>query len=161
MRAYAVLLPASRASQKVRSGERRRSPYCTVHRHHASNVTIGTEMGCGGGTSGVNHFALVSYIPGRLAAFLDDLRAELKPGCMLRAHVTVLPPRPLQLDVDESIHALAVESRDCRPFHVELGDIAIFDKSIVVYLSLSRGVHELHALHENLISGQLEYDGPF
>ena len=118
-------------------------------------------MGCGGGCSGVKHFALVSYIPGRLAAFLDSLRAELKPGCMLRAHVTVLPPRPLQLDVNESIRSLAAESRDCQPFGVELGDIAIFDKSNVVYLSLSRGEHELHALHENLNSGQLEYDGPF
>jgi 2'-5' RNA ligase len=96
-----------------------------------------------------------------LAAFLDDLRAELKPGCMLRAHVTVLPPRPLQLNVDESVRALAAESRDCQPFRVELGDIAIFDKSNVVYLSLRRGEHELHALHENLNSGQLEYDGPF
>jgi 2'-5' RNA ligase len=118
-------------------------------------------MGCGGGSSGVNHFALVSYIPGRLAAFLDDLRAELKPGCMLRAHVTVLPPRPLQLNVKESIRALAAESRDCQPFRVELGDVSIFEKSNVVYLSLSRGEHELHALHENLNSGQLEYDGPF
>jgi len=118
-------------------------------------------MGCGGGTSGVSHFALVSYIPGRLAAFLDSLRAELKPGCMLRAHVTVLPPRPLQLNVDESIRSLAAESRDCQPFKVELGDIAIFEKSNVVYLSLAGGEHELHALHENLNSGQLEYDGPF
>jgi 2'-5' RNA ligase len=118
-------------------------------------------MGCGGGTSGVSHFALVSYIPGRLAAFLDNLRAELKPGCSLRAHVTVLPPRPLQLNVEETIRELGAESRDCQPFRVELGDISIFEKSNVVYLSLSRGEHELHALHENLNSGQLEYDGPF
>jgi 2'-5' RNA ligase len=118
-------------------------------------------MGCGGGVSGVNHFALVSYIPGRLAVFLDNLRAELKPGCVLRAHVTVLPPRPLHLDVAGTIRSLAAESRESQPFHVELGEVSIFEKSNVVYLSLSGGEQKLHALHENLNSGQLEYDGPF
>lgn len=118
-------------------------------------------MGCGEGSASVSHFALVSYIPGRLAAFLDSLRVELKPGCNLRAHVTVLPPRPVELDIDASIRALAAESRDAQPFRVELGEVEIFPKSNVVYLSLSGGVHELHALHENLNSGQLEYDGPF
>ncbi len=118
-------------------------------------------MGCGEGSPGASHFALVSYIPGRLAAFLDSLRAELKPGCNLRAHVTVLPPRPLQLDVAGCIRDLAAESLENQPFRVELGEVEIFPKSNVVYLSLSRGLRELHALHENLNSGQLEYDGPF
>jgi 2'-5' RNA ligase len=118
-------------------------------------------MGCEGETAGACHFALVSYIPGRLAAFLDRLRFELKPGCTLRAHVTILPPRPFDLNIDDSVRQIAQEVHDNPPFTVELGDVAVFEKSNVIHLGLSRGVRELHALHENLNCGQLEYDGPF
>lgn len=118
-------------------------------------------MGCNGETAGACHFALVSYIPGRLADFLDRLRLELKPGCTLRAHVTILPPRPIDLNVNDCVRQITGEAQDGLPFTVELGEVVIFDKSNVVYLSLRRGERELHALHENLNSGQMEYDGPF
>ena len=80
---------------------------------------------------------------------------------MLRAHVTVLPPRPINLNIDNSIRQIAAESFENPPFTVGLGPVEVFEKSQVVYLALNRGVHELHALHENLNAGQLEYDGPF
>jgi 2'-5' RNA ligase len=118
-------------------------------------------MGCEGESSGTCHFALVSYIPGRLAAFLDHLRFELRHGCILRSHVTILPPRPIDLNIDESIRQIKAEGEDMHPFTVELGSVAVFRKSNVVYLTIGKGEHELHALHENLNSGQLEYDGPF
>jgi 2'-5' RNA ligase len=118
-------------------------------------------MGCEGESPSVCHFALVSYIQGQLAAFLDRLRCELKPGCVLRSHVTVLPPRPIDLNIAESIRHIKAEGEDFPPFMVELGPVAIFDKSNVIYLRIRRGERELHALHENLNSGQLEYDGPF
>ena len=118
-------------------------------------------MGCTEESPCACHFALVSYISGRLAKFLDGLRYELKPGCVLRSHVTILPPRPIDLNIDESVRQITAESEDIQPFTVELGPVAIFKKSNVVYLSLRRGERELHALHENLNSGQLEYDGPF
>ena len=118
-------------------------------------------MGCEGDTSGACHFALVSYIHGRLATFLDNLRYELKPGCVLRSHVTVLPPRPIHPNIEECILQIKAESEELAPFTVKLGDVAVFKKSNVVYLSLKCGEHALHALHENLNAGQLEYDGPF
>ncbi len=118
-------------------------------------------MDCEGETLDACHFALVSYIPGRLAGFLDSLRFELKPGCTLRAHVTILPPRPIDLNIDESVRQITTEGHENPPFTVELGEVSIFDKSNVIYLNLKRGERELHALHENLNEGQLEYDGPF
>ena len=118
-------------------------------------------MGCTGETSGACHFALVSYIPGRLATFLDQLRFEMKPGCTLRAHVTILPPRPIDLNIAESVRQITEEARESPPFAVELGQVRVFDKSNVVYLCLRRGERALHALHENLNAGQMEYDGPF
>jgi len=118
-------------------------------------------MGCEGETSGACHFALVSYIPGRLAGFLDRLRLELKPGCALRAHVTILPPRPIDLNIAESVGQIRTECHENPPFTVELGPVAIFEKSNVIYLALSRGERELRTLHENLNSGPLKYVGLF
>ena len=73
----------------------------------------------------------------------------------------MLPPRPIDLNIDESIRQIKAEGEDIPPFIVELGPVAVFDKSNVVYLKILRGERELHALHENLNAGQLEYDGPF
>jgi 2'-5' RNA ligase len=73
----------------------------------------------------------------------------------------VLPPRPIDLNIDESIRQIKAEATDITPFTVELGPVAIFAKSNVIYLTIKHGERELHALHENLNAGQLEYDGPF
>lgn len=115
-------------------------------------------MGCEGETASTCFFALVSYIPGRLAEFLDQLRFELKPGCVLRSHVTVLPPRPIQLNIESSVDQIATESRVTAPFRVELGPVAVFEKSSVVYLALSQGTDQLQSLHSNLNAGQLRFD---
>jgi 2'-5' RNA ligase len=109
----------------------------------------------------LSQFALVSYLPDPLAKFLDRLRLELTPGCNPRAHVTVLPPRPLTAEIKDTIEKLAEEIRQFPPFEARLGDIDVFPDSSVIYVSLVRGEPELHALHENLNAGQLEYDGPF
>jgi 2'-5' RNA ligase len=105
----------------------------------------------------------VAYIPGRLADFLDRLRLDLTPDCKPRAHVTVLPPRPVDkgADLREMIERLTERSRVTPPAEVRLGDIEVFGETNVIYVSLARGERELHALHENLNSGQLEYNGPF
>ena len=124
-------------------------------------ITMELEMGCEGETHAVRHFALVSYIPGRLAEFLDRLRFELKPGCVLRSHVTILPPRPVAPNIRECVRQIAAEGQESTPFRVELGPVAIFEKSNVVYLSLRLGERELHVLHKHLNSGQLEYHCQF
>ncbi|HVW87102.1 MAG TPA: 2'-5' RNA ligase family protein [Bryobacteraceae bacterium] len=105
----------------------------------------------------------MSYIPDPLARFLDRLRLDLTPDCKPRAHVTVLPPRPLSptAHLKSTIEELAEECRISPPFEVVLGDVDIFPVTNVIYVNLARGERELHALHENLNSGQLEYDGPF
>lgn len=116
-----------------------------------------------GGGRTLGQFALVSYTPDPLASFLDRLRLELTPDCKPRAHVTVLPPRPIanQCDLKELSEHLEEECRLALPFEVVLGDIEVFPGTNVIYVGLVRGERELHALHENLNSGQLEYDGPF
>ncbi len=114
-----------------------------------------------GGLRTLGQFALVSYLPDPLAHFLDVLRLDLTPDCNPRAHVTVLPPRPLTTELKATIEELTEESRLFPPFDIEIGDIEVFPVTNVIYLSLARGERDLHALHENLNSGQLEYDGPY
>ncbi len=130
--------------------------------NYAAASTIRKAMSClPGGRRTLNQFALVSYLPDPLAGFLDRLRLDLTPDCSPRAHVTILPPRPLTAEIKESVERLEEECRLFPPFEIRLGSIEIFPKSNVIYISLARGEHELHALHENLNAGQLEYDGPF
>ncbi len=111
----------------------------------------------------LSQFALVAYLDGPLADFLDDLRLELMPGCIPRAHVTVLPPRPIAKDADlkKMVAELSEESRGAPPAEITLGNVNVFHHTNVIYIGITRGARELHALHENLNAGQLEYDGPY
>ena len=114
-------------------------------------------MGCDAEVADACSFALVSYIPGRLARFLDQLRSELKHGCILRSHVTILPPRPIELDIQASVSRIETAIQDTPPFTVELGSVAVFEKSSVVYLTLKRGAEEVRALNARLDTGKLNY----
>jgi 2'-5' RNA ligase len=119
-------------------------------------------MGCcnGEGTP-VNSFALVSYLPQPLAGFLDRLRGELVQECYAKAHVTVLPPRPLTCSPDEAWGMLQERLRNFKPFLVELGPVEIFPVTQVVYISVKAGHSELKQLHETLNAGRLAVEEPF
>lgn len=109
----------------------------------------------GSAVSLVGQFALVSYLPEPLAGFLDRLRLELTPGCRPHAHVTILPPRPLEGDLKETIHCLAKHCRDAESFTVRLGDIEVFSGSNVVYVNLRFGNEELCSMYRLLNAGSL------
>jgi 2'-5' RNA ligase len=109
----------------------------------------------------LGHFALVSYIPDPLARFLDELRLELTPDCMPHAHVTILPPRPLEHGLKDIIQQISEETRSVAPFWIETDQIELFDVSNVVYLGLARGTAELKALYRALNRGFLAYKENF
>jgi 2'-5' RNA ligase len=109
----------------------------------------------------LGQFALVSYIPDPLARFLDDLRIDLTPDCKPRAHVTILPPRPLAGELKKAVRQIESDTRGMPPFRVQLGKIEVFEKSQVVYLSLAGGVTELRQFYEALNHDALEYKEPF
>jgi 2'-5' RNA ligase len=114
-------------------------------------------QGTNGEAQTLGWFALVSYIPDPLARFLDDLRIELAPKAKPKAHVTVLPPRPLHDDLKLIVGQITEVCRKSRPFRVELGQMAIFEATQVVYLSLRQGEEELHHLYHSLNSGELAF----
>jgi 2'-5' RNA ligase len=117
--------------------------------------------GCNGEGAGINSFALVSYLPSPLGEFLDRLRRNLVCECRAKAHVTVLPPRPLVGSAEEAWSELAAHLQDTPPFTVELGEVEVFPVTQVVYLSVIVGGAELKRLHEMLNSGRLAFEEPF
>ena len=109
----------------------------------------------------LNSFALVSYLSDPLAGFLNRLRCDLAPHCLAKAHVTILPPRPLGSPPEEAWQELQRGLQDFQPFPVELGEIAVFPGFQAVYLSIESGRQELERMHAALNTGRLAYQEPF
>ena len=102
----------------------------------------------------INSFALVSYIPEPLAGFLNRLRQELVPNCFLRAHVTVLPPRPLCSTAETAWKTIRALVPQFQPFDMQLDSVEIFSLSDVIFIGVREGNLELRRLHEALnVSG--------
>jgi 2'-5' RNA ligase len=108
----------------------------------------------------VNQFALVIYFPDPLARFLDELRLELVAGCRPRAHVTVLPPRPLG-DLDAGLEEARVMTPEFPPFEIVAGEVEIFPQTNVIYIGLQKGGEALASMHHELNTGPLAYKEPF
>ncbi len=109
----------------------------------------------------VSQFALVSYVPAPLCDFLDNLRIRLTPTSKPHAHVTILPPRPVEADLEVVKARLAPELRDVSPFRVQLGEIRVFPVSNVIYLSVAQGDADLRALNCALDCGDLQFRTAF
>lgn len=113
----------------------------------------------------IGNIALVSYIDGPLAVFLDSLRLQLTPASSPRAHVTILPPRQLTAPASGEIDLIEEQIRevcsDYPPFQAELGEVRIFPGSNVIYLDLLRGGEHFSALHQQLNVGMLKFDSGY
>ncbi len=111
-------------------------------------------MDCNGAIP-INCFALVTYIPGALGAFLDELRRDLVPSCIPRAHVTVLPPRALPGPADLAVAELDSEIREVPAFEVEACSIEMFEPTKVIYIGLGAGRSRLEVVHNTLNTGRV------
>src|SRR5689334_9742231 len=111
------------------------------------------------GMEKLNQFALVIYIPDPLARFLDELRVELVAGCRPRAHVTVLPPRPLT-DVEAALEEARIMAPEFPPFEIEAAEVEIFPKTNVLYIGLERGADEMRVMHDAMNTGPLAFNEP-
>ncbi len=101
----------------------------------------------------INSFALVTYIPEPLAGFLDRLRQELVPNCFLRAHVTILPPRPLAGPPDAAWEQVRKLAKQFSAFEIQLGDIDVFPVTDVIYVQVAAGRETLKKMHEVMNAG--------
>src|SRR5713226_8277264 len=105
----------------------------------------------------INSFALVSYIPDPLASFLDRLRQELVPNCFLRAHVTILPPRPIASSPGAAWDAVRLLAPQFSPFDLELTGVEVFPASDVIYVGLGQGGAELRQMHAGMNAAALPF----
>ena len=108
----------------------------------------------------INSFAVVSYLPDPLGAYLSALRVQLVPGCAALSHVTLLPPRPLE-DPEQAWKQTVATLGDFHPFELELGPVEVFPVTNVVYLSILKGFGNLVAMHEALNRGAMHFAEPY
>jgi 2'-5' RNA ligase len=109
---------------------------------------------CGEG-SAINSFSLVAYVPQPLAGFIERLRQEIQPGCTARSHLTFLPPRPLQIPLDQIRSQLEAGLRNQPAFRAELCEVRVFPVSQAVHLSVGAGRAEAIRIHDVLHHGDL------
>ena len=113
------------------------------------------------GAVSVNLYALVGYIPAPLGEFLDGLRGQLVPGCNLRSHISLLPPRPIISSHTEAWKQIARMSDQTQRFRIELGDVQIFPETSVIYIGLAKGSEQLFQVHHKLNQDTLKFKEPF
>lgn len=112
----------------------------------------------------INCFALVAYIPGRLGEVLDEIRRELEPNSLApRAHLTLLPPRPLCEGITPAAVTghLAKTLGDLPALEVYLGDVEQFPVTNVVYVAVDGGFMQMRKMHGLLNSGPVCFAEPF
>jgi 2'-5' RNA ligase len=102
-------------------------------------------------------FGVVIPVPESLSRAADRIRRNYDPNFpRIGPHVTVLPPRPLQLTRREVLAAVRRTAEATQPFACALGRIRTFEPVMpVVYASLRRGMGPLKRLHARLARGPL------
>jgi len=104
-------------------------------------------------------YALVAYLNNPAGEFVENLRRELHPDLPhLAAHLTILPPRPLQ---GSESSALQVLERICgleEPFEVTLGNVETFvPVTPTVYIKVDGGAGRMSDLHSKLNTEALAF----
>jgi 2'-5' RNA ligase len=116
------------------------------------NLSEATELGS---------FALVTYVPKLLGAFLQELRRDLPGEENPEAHITVLPPRPLKTSLEMVSREAQRILSNAAPFWVGLDRVNLFSETNILYLEIAEGNTSLHALHRSLNVGTLAHQEDF
>ncbi|MFZ0804650.1 MAG: 2'-5' RNA ligase family protein [Candidatus Sulfotelmatobacter sp.] len=96
-------------------------------------------------------YALVAYVKSAAGEFVEKLRRELHPDLPhLPAHLTILPPRPLNGTEAAAVQLLERVCGQTEPFEVNLGSVETFIPATpTVYIQVdgtARRMCELHGL---------------
>jgi 2'-5' RNA ligase len=104
-------------------------------------------------------YALVAYLRNPVGEFVEDLRSELHPTHPhLAAHLTVLPPRPLNGNELSARETLEEVCSHVEPFSVTLGEVETFcPLTPTVFIRVARDAYRMRELHGRLNTGALAY----
>lgn len=105
-------------------------------------------------------YGLVAYVRSTPGEFVENLRNELHPEhAHLSAHITVLPPRPLQGTEQEAIDLLSESCSQVPPFEVGLGEVETFMPSTpTVFIRVARAAYRMRELHDLLNRWPLQFE---
>jgi 2'-5' RNA ligase len=106
-----------------------------------------------------SRYALVAYVRGAAGEFVENLRRELHPELPhLAAHLTILPPRPLQGTESSAIRMLEQICGKEEPFHVTLGEVETFvPVTPTVFIRVDAAASRMSDLHSKLNADVLAF----
>jgi 2'-5' RNA ligase len=104
-------------------------------------------------------YALVAYVKSPVGEFVENLRRELHPALPhLAAHLTLLPPRPLQGTENAALQLLGRICGHAVPFEVTLGSMESFAPATpTVYIRVAHAAVRLQELHDQLNTQALAF----
>jgi len=134
----------------MKSKRRKRSTPLTAHQSEPL-ISDGTRYNFSLDMQSLR-YALVAYVKSPVGEFVENLRRELHPDLPhLAAHLTLLPPRPLQGTESTALQMLAAVCGRAEPFEVTLGDMQTFIPTTpTVYVRVAYGAARLQELHDQL-----------
>jgi len=102
-------------------------------------------------------YAVVAYLKGDLAEWVENLRSELHPEhAHLPAHITILPPRPLHGSEGDALEWLVESCAAVEPFDVVMGDVASFIPTTpTVFIRVAHAAYKIRELHDQMNGGPL------
>lgn len=97
-------------------------------------------------------YALVAYVRNSVGHFVEELRRELQPQLPhMAAHVTILPPRELDVSEAAALEFLEEACSQVTPFDAELGEVETFlPVTPTVFIQVKRAAYRLRELHDQL-----------
>lgn len=107
-------------------------------------------------------YSLVAYVRSPLGQFVENLRNELYPEhAHLSAHITVLPPRPLQGTEQQAMELLDEVCGAIAPFEIRLGDVENFmPRTPTVFIRVAHGAYRMRELHDAVDKFPLQHVEP-
>ena len=104
-------------------------------------------------------YALVAYLKNPAGGFVENLRRELHPDLLhLPAHLSILPPRPLQGSENSALQVLERICGHEEPFEVTLGDVETFiPVTPTVYIRVQGAAAHMSELHCKLNTEALTF----
>lgn len=104
-------------------------------------------------------YALVAYLKNPAGEFVESLRRELHPDLPhLAAHLTILPPRPLQGTENAALQVLERICGEEEPFEVTLGCVENFIPiTPTVFIRIDGAASHMSELHRKLNTAELQF----
>ncbi len=108
-------------------------------------------------------YAAVTYVRSPAGMFVEEMRRDLHPAhTHADAHITILPPRPLQGTEAQAIQQLQEMCRGIAPFDVTMGDVETFIPTTpTVFIRVAYGAYRIRELHDHLNHGALFCNEPW